>query len=176
MSTFDRALALTLQYEGGFADHPNDPGGRTMKGVTERKFHAWLSDHGREPYDVRDITDEDLRAFYLERYWDDGYCTQLPDLLAIVHFDACVNHGDKQALKLLQRAVGTPADGMWGEMTRAAVDGCVEDRAVREYIRHRINLFVTLWMRRPDLRVFMGGWISRARHIEDAVLDREQWR
>lgn len=171
MSTFDKALALTLKYEGGFADHPNDPGGRTMKGITERVYHAWLRDQGRPPADVRYISDEDVAAIYRERYWEEGYCSQIPDLLAIAHFDACVNHGIRQAMKLLQRAVGTADDGMWGENTRTAANSVAEDRAVREYIRKRTDFYVWLWVNRPGLRTFMGGWISRVRHLEDYVLD-----
>lgn len=176
MTAFERALKLTFGYEGGFANDPDDPGGRTMMGVTEAVYHDWLRSHAKPLTDVADITIQEASDLYRERYWDDGGCDRLPDMLAVTHFDACVNHGVRQAIKLLQRAVGTADDGQVGPNTIGAANSVDEDRAVREYIRKRTDFYVWLWMNRPNMRKFMGGWISRVRHLEDAVLTREEWR
>ena len=41
MSGFVQALPVVLRFEGGYADHPNDPGGATNKGITQAVFDAY---------------------------------------------------------------------------------------------------------------------------------------
>ena len=45
---FRRALSLVLKHEGGWADHPKDPGGATMKGVTLASFRKYVKRY--EPF------------------------------------------------------------------------------------------------------------------------------
>ena len=122
MGRFGEALEVVLHFEGGYSDHPDDPGGATMKGVTQRVYHSWLRDQGLPTRPVRSIKQHELEAIYRWRYWGPAHCAELPDPLDIIHMDAAVNTGYRQAIRLLQRAAGSTVDGVWGPMTRAAVD------------------------------------------------------
>ena len=121
---FLEALAHTLRFEGGWAHHPNDPGGATMKGVTHKTYADYL---GRAVThdELREIPEEHLADIYRKRYWDTCRCSDLPDGLDLVVFDTAVNTGPAQAARLLQRIVGVPADGGIGPKTIAAVNDYV---------------------------------------------------
>ena len=54
---YDDALAFVLRWEGGFVNDPNDHGGRTNKGVTQRVYDAWRASQGQLAADVAKISD-----------------------------------------------------------------------------------------------------------------------
>ena len=121
MSNFLRALPIILQSEGGYVNHPADPGGATNQGVTQRVYDAWRSNGGQQKRSVREITPEEVEAIYREQYWDQAKCDKMPWPLSLMHFDAAVNHGVTRANKLLQKALGVTADGVIGNVTLAAI-------------------------------------------------------
>src|SRR5690554_3243462 len=110
--TFEPALALVLAHEGGYVDHPDDPGGATNKGITQRVYDAWRTSRGRHPRSVAAIRDEEVRAIYREQYWDAVRGDDLPAGIDYCTFDAAVNSGPAQAARWLQRAVGAAPDGI----------------------------------------------------------------
>lgn len=67
--TFPRALALVLAQEGGYADHPYDPGGATNFGITIATLRDW---RGRpvSKADVRALGRDEVAAIYRARYWN----------------------------------------------------------------------------------------------------------
>ncbi len=170
MSTqrFDKALGFALRWEGGFSDHPNDPGGRTMKGVTQRTYDAWLARQGRVSHDVRDIPDTDVDAIYEDGYWRTARCPDLRADLDLVQFDTAVNMGPNRAVKMLQAAVGVPADGGFGPITRAACDDCHPPDAVARYCDIREQLYRKL-AARPGQHVFLKGWLNRLADLRGYV-------
>ena len=66
---FDHCLELVLEHEGGFVNHPKDPGGMTNKGITKRTYEKYL---GREVTEdeMRNIPDEDVKDIYKKKYWE----------------------------------------------------------------------------------------------------------
>lgn len=70
MTAFDRAFSFTLKWEGGRAEHPNDPGGRTNLGVTQATFNAWRDSQGQPREDVFNITRQEAAEIAKVRYWD----------------------------------------------------------------------------------------------------------
>ena len=75
---FERCLAITLKWEGGYSNHPDDPGGPTMRGIIQREYDAWREKHGRRLRAVRQIEEEELLAIYRTEYWDAMGCENLP--------------------------------------------------------------------------------------------------
>lgn len=163
---FPEALAHTLKFEGGWANHPNDPGGATMKGVTHRTYASYL---GRDVShdELRAIPDEHLADIYRKRYWDACRCSELPDGLDMAVFDAAVNTGPAQAARLLQRIVGVPVDGAIGPKTIAAVNDYVAVHGLATLIEAYTEARQSFYRLLPTYVHFGEGWRRRADGVAD---------
>lgn len=104
-SNFDRSLALVLKHEGGWADHPSDPGGATMKGVTLGTYRRYINAKGTKD-DLRRITNAQLAAVYKRHYWDKVGADGLASGVDYAAFDFAVNSGPARARSYLLRAIG----------------------------------------------------------------------
>jgi uncharacterized protein (TIGR02594 family) len=126
-SIFETALTHVLEMEGGFSNDPMDPGGPTNKGITLGVFAAWrkitisAANRANLIRDLKAIDRATVREIYRRRYWDTAHCAELPPALALMHFDAAVNHGAGTAIRILQEAAGASVDGEIGPETRAAI-------------------------------------------------------
>lgn len=153
---FHSALEHVFREEGGFVNHPQDPGGATNFGIT----HKVLQAHRQAAVTidaVRDLTREEASAIYHQNYWLAGRCDKLPSRLAFMHFDACVNHGIGQAAKFLQRSAGVTADGSIGPRTLAATRSTNERDALIDYATQRMVFYARL----KTFDSFGRGWSRR---------------
>ena len=157
---FQDALNFVMRWEGGLADHPNDPGGRTMKGVTQRTYDRWRADNGLPMRDVAQIEDAELEAIYEDGYWSRGRCDRLRAQLDLVQFDTGVNMGPNRAIKILQTSVGASPDGQFGPRTEAACDDCELTPAITCYCDIREGIYRRL-AQRPGQNIFLTGWLNR---------------
>ena len=105
-TAYSDALAFVLRWEGGFVDDPHDHGGRTMKGVTQSVYNAWLASQGKPAADVKGISAAEVAAIYSNNYWKKALCNVLQSHIDLVQFDTAVNMGPVRAVKMLQQAVG----------------------------------------------------------------------
>ena len=163
---FEKSLQLVLVHEGGFADHPDDPGGATMKGVTLATFRRYFGTDKTKD-DLREITDAQLEQIYRAGYWDKCRCDQLPSGVDYCVFDAAVNSGPGRAAIWLQAAVGAVRDGGIGPetLTKVAVH---EPRAIVDAICDWRMAFLR------GLRtfaVFGRGWTRRVAQVRLAALE-----
>lgn len=165
MTAFEKALGFTLLWEGGYVNRQSDPGGATNKGITQKTYDAWLKMCGHPPADVKNITDGEVHAIYKERYWTAGQCHEFPEKVAVVHFDACVNTGLRQAAKFLQRAGDVTADGLIGPATLAAASWADPMRMIDE----RRKFYGALVASKPSLGVFYNGWLRRLVDLEKYI-------
>ena len=149
---FQTAFDLLITHEGGFSNHPDDPGGATMYGVTEQVARA-------EGYTgaMRDLPLSFAKQVYRKRYWDACRCDQMPDVLRYPLFDAAVNSGPGQAIKWLQSAVGVKADGAIGPVTQQAVNMAAPQPTRQKMIGNRLR-FMTQLSNWPS---FSKGWARR---------------
>ena len=149
---FNRAFDLLITHEGGFSNHPDDPGGATMYGVTEVVARA-------EGYagPMRELTLEFAKQVYRKRYWDACRCDQIPDVLRYPLFDAAVNSGPGQAIKWLQAAVGVKADGAIGPVTQQAVNMAAPQPTRQKMIGNRLRFMTNL----SNWPSFSKGWARR---------------
>ena len=76
MSNFNECLEIILKHEGGFVNHPKDPGGITNLGITKNTYEDWTEEDATEQ-DMRDLTVEDVAPIYEENYWDKCKCEDL---------------------------------------------------------------------------------------------------
>jgi lysozyme family protein len=151
--------------EGGFVDHPADRGGPTKYGITQATLIAW---RGRPltREDVRDLTTEEARAIYEDRFVrQPGYDRILDERLREQVVDAAVLHGPGRATRWLQEVAGVKADGVLGPVTAGAVNRLAADLAGRRFAVHRIRFLARLVSDDPTQAVFCAGWLNRATHF-----------
>jgi lysozyme family protein len=167
MSHFKRALAHTLKWEGGYVDHPSDPGGATNHGVSLRWYRQAV-DPSATAEDIRALTREDAARLYRDGFWKHQYDRFLSAEVATKVFDAAVNMGGTQAGRNFQRALQAAGrrdvvdDGVVGPATVAAANGLDEAvvlAAFRATLAGHYRLLVT---RRPEFGAFLKGWLNRA--------------
>ena len=155
--TFDQAFDILLKHEGGFSDHPADPGGKTRFGITE----AVAREVGYRG-DMRELPLDLAKRIYKDRYWDAVRADELPAAVRYAVFDAAVNSGPRQAALWLQRAVGAKDDGIIGPQTLARVRDANPEQLVRRFLSQRLRFMTSL----PNWPAFGRGW---ARRIADLM-------
>jgi lysozyme family protein len=121
-ASYPLALKKVLEYEGGFVDHPKDPGGATNKGITQGTYNGWRSRQGLPAQTVRRITDAEVQAIYRRDYWDKVRGDDLPVGVDLAVFDFAVNSGVSRAVRFVQQLAGVTADGIIGPNTLAAIN------------------------------------------------------
>ncbi len=164
-SNFETALSLVLVHEGGWADHPSDPGGATMKGVTLGTYSSWLG-RAISKQELRAIPDAHLEAIYRENYWQRCRCDELPPGVDYAVFDAAVNSGPKRAAQWLQRVSGAVIDGEIGPATIAAVQRLDDDRTINALCDVRLRFLQGL----KNWPVFGKGWARRVAEVRKHAL------
>jgi lysozyme family protein len=172
MSDFEQALALTLQFEGGYSNHPKDPGGATMKGVTQRVFDKYCTDNRIPHRDVRTITDDEVEDIYLNRYWIPAKCMLFSWPLNAAIFDFAVNSGVSRAIIELQRCVGVKTDGIFGPVTKKAATQMDQTKLVGQYLDARVAFLEVIMKQNPALEAFRKGWMRRVATLRKGLLGK----
>ena len=168
-AAFDKSIPFILRWEGGFVDHPNDPGGRTNKGVTQKVYDAWRTRQGQPGRDVKLIDEAEVHAIYESGYWLPPRCDLLLEPLDLVQFDTAVNMGVGRAVRMLQRCVGCEADGDFGPGTKKAVEASDCGNTVAAYCDAREAYYRNLAAAKPKLQVFLKGWLNRLNALRREV-------
>lgn len=153
---FAEALQKVLHEEGGFVDHPEDPGGMTNLGVTKRVWEEWVG-HPVDEKAMRSLTPVMVMPLYRKKYWDKIKGDDLPAGVDYCVFDAAVNSGPGRAAKWLQGCVGVEQDGGIGPKTLAAVAAVDPDVLVEDYAKRRLSFLMDL----PHWGTFGKGWSRR---------------
>ena len=151
-TTFDPVFERLMDHEGGYVNHPDDPGGETMWGVTKRVARA----HGYNG-DMRKLPKSTAKIIADKSYWQAMHGDKLPRAIAWQVLDAAYNHGNRQAVKFLQRAVGASPDGLIGPRTLDAVAAMDENDVLFLFLAERLEFFTNLriWEK------FGKGWARR---------------
>lgn len=157
---FKASLAAVLANEGGNDDDPDDNGGRTSRGITQRVYTAWLKEKGRANKDVWKATQADVEAIYLENYWLPHGDT-FPIGIDYLYFDMAVNAGPYRAAKLLQRTLGLTEDGRIGPITRQAVASTKPETLIDAYSETKRKFYRSL--HQPK---FLRGWLNRTNDVQ----------
>lgn len=166
---FKRALAIVFGSEGGYVWHPLDRGGATNYGITESTYAVWRQKCALPQQPVKFITIDEAQAIYRRNYWEAGRCSQMPMPIALVHFDAAVNHGVHTAARLLQKVAGVIQDGEIGPATMAAIKQADPQQFARRYIERRRNFYQDIVLETPSQAIFYKGWLARMAKLEKEV-------
>ncbi len=154
---FSKALPVILTYEGGYANNPKDPGGATMKGITQGTYNAWLARQGLASTPVRNISDKDVETIYQANYWAKLDCDEMPSGVDLCLFDAAVNSGVGSSTSWAQAVCGVTVDGDFGMKTKAAIQSMDPETFIRDFNSRRLATLKRL----PTWGTFGKGWAAR---------------
>lgn len=149
---FEKAFEKLLGHEGGFVDHPRDPGGATRYGITQRVARA----HGYQG-DMRELPVAEAKRIARVAYWDAVRADEVPDAVRYDLFDAAYHSGPEQATKWLQRAAGADDDGKLGPKTLLAVRVADPQLLAKRFNGHRLRFLTDL----KTWDAFGKGWARR---------------
>lgn len=161
---FDSALKAILHHEGGFVNHPDDPGGMTNLGVTKKVWEEWVG-HPVDEKAMRALTPEIVGPMYKAKFWDKIKGDDLPNGVDYCVFDAAVNSGPGRAAKWLQACVGVDQDGGIGPKTLAAVAAFDPKDLVEDYNKRRLSFLMDL----PHWGTFGKGWGRRVAEVKSTA-------
>ena len=159
-------LEMILHHEGGYVNHPKDPGGETNLGVTKRVYE----DFGGTK-DMKDLVREDVEPIYKKNYWDRLKGDSLPTGLDLCVFDFGVNAGTGRSAKYLQRMIGTTADGGIGPNTLKCLDEYIEENGLEDTIRNFQSARQEYYESLRTFETFGRGWTRRVDETTEAALD-----
>lgn len=145
---FDRAFELLIGHEGGYVNHPDDPGGETKFGISKRSYPN---------VDIAALTLDAAKAIYLRDFWTPLRAEVVPEPIALVMFDFAVNSGVQQAIMSLQRSLAVKVDGDFGPRTQEAVARRSVRSMVIDYQAERIVFMASL----KTFSTFGRGWSRR---------------
>lgn len=174
MSDFYKAHEFTARWEGGFVNHPKDPGGATNYGVSLRWLKSLSNADGDidrdgdiDVDDIRALTAEQAAELFKAEFWDKYHLEDFPQGVATVYYDTIVNTGAMQATKIMQRgcnaATGSrlSVDGRLGPLTRSALKN-ETPALISACIREREQFYRNLAHNKPSTySVFLTGWLNR---------------
>jgi lysozyme family protein len=161
---WEKAFQLVLKHEGGYVNHPKDPGGMTNLGVTKR---AWEEYVGRtvDEAEMRGLTPDVVKPFYKKNYWDKIKGDSLPSGVDYAAYDLAVNSGTGRAAKYLQQIAGVPADGAIGPKSLEAIVSCNAAETVDVLCDMRLDFLKRL----PTWGTFGKGWEKRVNDVADTA-------
>jgi lysozyme family protein len=161
ISNWQKSFELMLKSEGGFVNHPSDPGGMTNLGVTKATWENWVGRESDEA-EMRGLTPEKVEPLYKKKYWDAVRGDDLPMGLDYLMFDFAVNAGAGRAIKTLQTAVGVTPDGGFGPMTMAAVQDVDPVELIERFSQAKEDFYRSL----NTFATFGKGWLNRVADVK----------
>lgn len=161
-----KCLETILHHEGGYVNHPKDPGGETNLGVTKRVYEEFGGTK-----DMKDLTREDVEPIYKKNYWDRLKGDDLPAGLDLCVFDFGVNAGTGRAAKYLQSLIGTTPDGGIGPNTLAKVSEYVKENGLKNTIKNYSKARQEYYESLSTFDTFGKGWTRRVKETEELALE-----
>jgi lysozyme family protein len=170
-SNFDAALKAVLKHEGGFVNHPADPGGATNLGITIGTARALGidvdGDGDTDILDIRKLRVEDAAKVYRAHYWDKVDGDYLPSGVDFAVFDFAVNSGVGRASRFLQQILGVSVDGNIGPKTVEAAQKMDAALLVNSLCDRRMAFLRSL----GTFKTFGKGWTRRVAEVRALALE-----
>jgi lysozyme family protein len=164
---FNKIIDEVLRSEGGYVDHPKDPGGATNMGITFATLQRWRG-HPITKNDVKNLTREEVIRIYKAFYWNVVRADELPAGLDYAVFDFAVNSGPDRAVRYLQKIVGATVDGKMGPETLRKVAAYEHQRLlINRYLDDRVRYLQGL----ANFATFGKGWMSRVNRVRKTSND-----
>lgn len=169
-----------LKHEGGYVNHPKDPGGATKWGITQRTYSGWLRAEGYPQASVRHMEAHEAEAIYYQMYWTPLWLSEVPLGLDYALYDYAVNSGPSRAVKELQGIVGAVRDGLMGPATISKVRNYAIKYGTANLIHELCNRRLSFMQRIRNgslWKTFGRGWSARVADVrKHAVEDSHRGR
>lgn len=176
MSKFSEAHEFVAKWEGGFVNHPSDPGGTTKYGISLRFLKGLGEDVGDidedgdvDADDIRALTPETAAEIMEANFWTPLNLNKVPQKSALVVYDTAVNMGTSFARRMAQRALGIQPDGVWGPLTWEKWRTCNDETTARAMLAIRRARYVELTRENPKFYAFQKGWFNRVSALTSEV-------
>ena len=150
-----------MKSEGNYVWDKRDPGGETNHGVTRNAWASWI----KRPVldgEMAKLTVDEVKPFYKDIYWDGSKCNELPIGVDYVVFDAAINMGVGQAVRLFQRAIGCVPDGVIGHNTMDAIHAADVVTLIDKYSAQKEQFYRSL----ANFPIFGKGWLARVEQVK----------
>lgn len=170
---FAVALEHILEFEGGYVDHPKDPGGATNFGITRKTLASW---RGVSPWwdlpklEVKGLNHKEVAEIYFHKYWIACGADQLPPASGLTLFDYAVNSGPTRALKGLQMVLKIHIDGVFGNSTKQAFDRYVERLGEKHLVTQLVAQRHSFLKRLSSYKIFGKGWSNRLAALKQMAM------
>lgn len=169
--SFDQIQPIIERWEGGFVDHPRDPGGPTNMGITLKTLESWRR-HPVTREDVRMLSRAEARDIFRARYWTPLRCAEMPPAAALMTYNTGVLSGPGRAARILQDALNRQGSGLRidGSIGSATIAACVKARQT-ELVSDYAQAYETFLRGLSNYDVFGKGWRSRLSDVQAFALD-----
>ena len=172
LSNWDKSFDMVIAHEGGFTDDPRDPGnklpdgrpGCTMWGCTQANWEAYVGHHVTHD-DMKALKKDDVKPLYKKNYWDAVHGDELPSGVDYAAFDFAINAGPGASRKMIQKALGVPADGAIGPATMAAIKAADGKDSLKKFSDAKIAFYQTL----ATFPTYGKGWLKRVADVQAAA-------
>lgn len=164
-ANFIPSLNFVLKHEGGYVNHPRDPGGHTNKGITLATYRSTLKPNA-SVQDLKNISDADVAKIYKMNYWNVVRGDLLPSGVDYAVFDFAVNSGPSRAARYLQSILGVSTDGIIGPETIAAAKSAEPKWLVNRLCDDRMAFLKRL----STWGDFGKGWTARVSAVRREAL------
>lgn len=165
-SSYDEALRRVLAHEGGYVNHPSDPGGPTKFGITIATYRRYVKPDASAA-DIRNMQLPQAKEIYRRGYWNVLRCDELPAGLDYAMFDYGVNSGIARATQALRRLLGIPVDGRMSSEVIARA----KTRAPADLIAQLCDRRLAFMKSLKTWPTFGAGWERRVREVRRASLE-----
>jgi lysozyme family protein len=158
-ATYREALAAVLVHEGGYSNHPDDPGGATNWGITIADARTYWKANATAT-DVKRMPVEVAYDIYRKRYADVLRYDDLPAGVDYAVLDYGINSGVSRSAKVLQRILKVePVDGKIGLVTLTAASKADAEKLIRSIYKERLAFLKRL----KTWPTFGVGWARRCK-------------
>lgn len=157
---FKRIIPVLLDHEGGFVDHPSDPGGATNMGITIKTLSSHLGRPATKE-EVRALTKEQAMQIYHKRYWMPWLDELETDALAGIVFNQGVLNGTTTVTLALQKVIRAIPTGTFDQASMKRLKAYGEVRAAFDLIQAMSDRYADIVKRKPSSIVFIKGWMRR---------------
>ena len=165
-SSYDASLKRLLVHEGGYTNHPSDPGGPTNFGITIYDYKKYVNQDATAA-DIKAMTLAQAKSIYRAKYWDAQRCDDLPAGVDYAVFDYGVNSGIGRSGKVLRRVLKLV------DNTSVVSDGVIlaarrydAKKLINDICDERLRFLTGL----KTWKVFGTGWARRVREVRAAAL------